>query len=379
MSNAQLIVPAKIHTSEDRCVLIVHWDKASGYLNYTLVRFDSNNEISLLTNNSPTCFSEEEINSLLAEMEKAFLFLSEMVEKKESYITCFEALKAFSTKITRQLFHEEFTENIFSSDRIKILQISSDEYWIPWDVLFCNSKKNFWGWLCTCARLPISPLGDNRHPIPYTQESIINRILNLIGPLDNAREIDLKKACDLFTWLSVEPSVDIISNNPLNEDYCELDRLSNRKFDISHFLGHCKNNALYGPCIYLGHSSSSHIYKENIQKLNLKDAVVISNACSSAIPFYHLRETISFAWEFSLSGVGVFVAPIAPITFDIAIAFSSYFFHFIIDDNLSAYIAFRNTKDIFLKNGDIRALFFMLCGYPDLRKTLLRRHTQIGE
>lgn len=373
MSNSSLMFPTfNVSLEKDRIILLVTWDPLSGSISYRILDPSHQGGPKLIYFHSPEKFPEDKLDSLLDEIQKALRIASDSLEEGQESEACIRLLEDFSASLTAKIIPEKLIKYLSSRIDLSLIQISSNEYWIPWDLLYCIEKKSFWGYLWSSVRLPVPPVDDRRQPLPPNPQYQLFNIINCIGPSISGDWIYLRKAIEIFDWLRVEPTINVFVNDPNQNDYltyqdiCSISK--DNRIDIANFICHCKNDELRSSYLHIGPDLDHAITYVRCKDISFLDTIIIVSACSFAKPFRHLGQMLSFAWELSLSGAGAFVGPVADITCQTAIEFAGQFIHYVVDSNDTVSRAILRARIKLRKNGDFRGLYFSLYGYPDARK-----------
>jgi hypothetical protein len=362
--------------ASERAILQTNWNRETGIINYSLVNFEDPNNANFTNKEliSPEKIPGDALGEFLKELNDAARELLDMYSRGVASSSCIAALQEYSKGLAELLIPQELEDLLAAIDNLQLLQIISNESWIPWDILFNKEREAFWGQLWSCVRLPSAPAGDDRGRNTSLSNADLRFIINLVGPLNDKAQA--ARAARLFDWLLVEPALEILSNNLDNNEYLTIASIAEanktKPIDVIHLMCHTRQSKLTGPYLELGPNLKYWLYRGNIPSIEFCETIALVNSCSVAKPLRHIQQMIVFAWELYLAGVVAMIGPFVDVKSDVAVAFTERVAHFLIDEGLSVWKATLRTKREMLEEGDCRALLFAVYGHPDAEKWLPR-------
>ncbi len=247
-----------------------------------------------------------------------------------------------------------------------ILQISTNEQWVPWELMY--DGKGFLGQRMLLVRMPCLPVsiardGVRRWPSgrPTLSESGSGqKILNVIGGGLKKQAKDCK---GLFRAFVDRAEIVLLHERPL---WALAEAI--RDADLVHFTCHGRHDPL-----------RLQIYKTDDHALNLLvdsvagDAfcvkprcVVYANACSSAASEMVFDDFVGFAWNFYTKGAAAYIGTVGAVPTKDAMSFASRFYSRLANGDMnSIYSAYQATREEAFSEGPSCLLFCIYGNYRD--------------
>ena len=255
-------------------------------------------------------------------------------------------LSGFGIELFKKLIPKELSEEINKLPAGKLICISTNERWIPWEIL--HDGHNFLGKRFLVFRLPRIDANSqiNSNNSNYSSNSSRNElqidkiVIHIIG--ENIDENLTRKAKEAFVILKKDTGINV--HEIERTSLLDLMKTMNAG-DILHFTCHGHND----PC-YL------QLTKEKNPEINLtiesfrnedfkikKGCSVFVNACGSADSTSILGEFSNFGIEFYKKGSKFFIGTLGCIPTEYAIEFAEEFYKSLSSVKIFP-IAFKKTK-----------------------------------
>lgn len=254
-----------------------------------------------------------------------------------------------------------------------ILQIYTDECWIPWEIVFDVRRKEFLAEKYILARASFqsnSPEQANDAVFKYSEN--LKKILNVVGNRTGCSS----EAHNIFSdTLYIDK---VITRNPLHRQYycvAELLELIEKDADLVHFTCHGMTDVVGERYLQLGPQKvDHHLYSMMLETIDLGGKILFLNACSSIAPedsiFSDVENLSSFGWLINRSGGGAVVGTIAPVSGKVSTRVASSFYsHFLLEGKTIGESLFEVRQEL-AKEHEPHGLMYSLFGDPHLRKTI---------
>lgn len=301
-------------------------------------------------------------------------FLAEVVTRARPSADEWESmllnLRAIGAQLYQDLVPTSITDRVATWVPGTSLVISTNEQWIPWELMY--DGDDFWGKKFLLTRLPRLS-GDVQDvmmsPSRPTPESgrLVRRIVNVVG---GGVATETQRACHLFSGLSEEVKTEVLLEKPL-----EVLRKTLPGADAVHFTCH----GLTEPHllqIAKDRSRSQNLAPQSVPFLPLEPGcLVFANACASSVPAVTFGRFTNFGWEFYRRGAEVFIGTLGPIPTSYAIQFAETFYQHLLREEGSAGCSVGEALAAARRDAENRSnlfwLLYCIYGNPDAR--LLRR------
>jgi CHAT domain len=255
-------------------------------------------------------------------------------------------------------------EHIKNLESGSSVSVSTNEQWIPWELMYDGQKF----------------LGDKfiftRYPRPRTDRRItlngnisrpkklkrIGKIVNVIG--GNIGELEVERASKLFDSLSPPILIEILKKQSISVLKSAL-----QEADILHFTCHGHLNPLNLLQNFSDKSPTKNLCLDTVKQLQIKPgSFVFANACASTVPVQEsFSEFTGFGWEFYQEGADIFIGTLGIIPTEYAISFAEnvYDGFFRQDVKLTIGEAVANAKRIAASKNNFFWLLYCVYGDPD--------------
>lgn len=264
----------------------------------------------------------KKLRSSTAEIEdylkKLNTFLVEITGKKhspESLKNVLLNLRGIGETLAEELVDPTILSAIRELQDNDFLLISSDEQWIPWELL--HDGRGFFGERFIMSRHPRYYTGQNAGPDPVIVrghligEVSINKIVNVVGGQILA-ETDAK---DLFRRSGL--SSEDLPKKTLNDLVAKVGEAH-----LLHFTchGHLDPHMLR---ISGTLNQSDNLLVDSVRLLPVQPGLVVfANACDSTFPTVAFGKFKNFGWQFYLKGASVFIGTLGRVPEEGAMVFS---------------------------------------------------------
>lgn len=345
----------------------VTWEARGGRLSYLLQSAHTTEESELPGGDEVKARAEDWLRELNA-------FLAEVVTRARPSADEWESmllnLRAIGAQLYQDLVPTSITDRVATWVPGTSLVISTNEQWIPWELMY--DGDDFWGKKFLLTRLPRLS-GDVQDvmmsPSRPTPESgrLVRRIVNVVG---GGVATETQRACHLFSGLSEEVKTEVLLEKPL-----EVLRKTLPGADAVHFTCH----GLTDPHllqIAKDRSRSQNLAPQSVPFLPLEPGcLVFANACASSVPAVTFGRFTNFGWEFYRRGAEVFIGTLGPIPTSYAIQFAETFYQHLLREEGSAGCSVGEALAAARRDAENRSnlfwLLYCIYGNPDAR--LLRR------
>lgn len=224
-----------------------------------------------------------------------------------------------------------------------ILQISTNEQWVPWELM--HDGKGFLGQRMLLVRLPRFPLGiaraGCRSAVPSQAEDDNGQnVLNVIG---GGLDSEVEACLNLFQDFGKEVEVRTLRERPISALLQEI-----RGADLVHFTCHGHRDPLRLQ-IHKTKDPALNLLLHSVQgdDFCIKDrCLVYANACNSAVGELSFEEFVNFAWGFCEKGAAAFIGTLGAVPTRDALAFARRFYSRLASgDSGSIYSAYQATRE----------------------------------
>jgi len=237
-------------------------------------------------------------------------------------------LQGIGQKLFTELIPVQIAERVKKWQSGSYLRISTDETWIPWELIY--DGLDFWGNRFILTRYP--RLSDRR-TIPTKNRPIssgfkkIRRIVNVVG--GEIPESQAQRASKLFDNLFSSVPVEILQAQPVS---ILAKALSGA--DTLHFTCHGYLEPHHMLQIAGDKSLIHNLCLDTVESLSVEPgSLVFANACSSNVPVPTLWGLNNFGWEFYKIGADVFIGTIGTVPTQYAVLFAENFYRELSSEN----------------------------------------------
>jgi len=241
-----------------------------------------------------------------------------------------------------------------------ILAISTNEQWIPWELMF--DGQGFWGRKYILTRYP-RPSDHTKWPeesAEHGDSRVIQKVVNVIG--GGLQEDDSTRALRLFDSVAARVEIKNLRERAVAE-------LSSAVATTD--VLHCTCHGLLNPQLLRVAKDSSRVQNlapETIRVLPLQvGSLVFANACSSAAAALLFGTFNSFGWEFYVKGAEVFIGTLGAVPTKYAIEFAETIYAHLFNTNQSVSVgqALMLARQEAEKKQNIFWLLYCVYGDPD--------------
>lgn len=306
----------------------------------------------------------ESIASFLEQLSTLIYNISRVkYAKTDDELSCLANIKGIGQFLCQQIIPNELLAEIKEWSDNEVICISTDEQWIPWEIL--NDGNAFFNERFLLFRL--ARVNSDRIDIPtkISENNYANsdKILHIIG--GEIPELDVNKAKKVFSEFGKGFNLQTLERQSVNAIM-----KASSKADILHFTCHGYTSPLY---LHVAKYPDLHLNLSPVTLYNsdfiIKDnSVVFSNACNSSTTDIQLDNFISFGWEFYRKGASVFIGTLGTIPNEFAIHFSHYFYKALFNGDKVG-IAFKKAKDKMKEENNFHYLLYCLYGNINSIKT----------
>ncbi len=283
-------------------ILHVTWMNKTGELHYVFPDVD---EAGPWTNDAPDLKSgiEESLLDLNA-------FLTEAVStpffSKKSWDSTLLNLKGQGKFLFDTLVPSAVADQIKLWAKDSMLAISTNEQWIPWELMF--DGEEFLGRKHILTRYP--RFNDQAEwpgrPVEQAELRVIRKIVNVIG--GGLKNDDSARALRLFDSVKSRVSVSDLREEPVSQLHSEIATAD---------MLHCTCHGLLKPHLLRIAKDTQRITNlapSTIRALPIQTgSLVFANACSSAGVTVLFGKFNSFGWEFYAAGAAVFIGTLGAV------------------------------------------------------------------
>lgn len=291
-------------------------------------------------------------------------FLTEAVSEGNPSVETWESIRLNMQGIGRRLFDNiipvKLQEIAAKFKTGEILAISTNEQWVPWELMF--DGVDFWGLKFTVTRYPRSN-NYKRFPdgvVEHNEGRFIRKIVNVVG--GEVPETEAEQAAALFKSIGIKAEVKTLRERSV----AELSK-SLPKADVLHLTCHGYLSPHYLR-IAADETRIKNLLPETVQQLPLeKGCLVFANTCSSAAAVVLFGTFNSFGWEFYLRGADVFVGTLGTIPAKYAVPFAASIYRDLVNGagKLTIGEALVNAKLKAQKDKNIFWLLYCVYGDPE--------------
>ena len=245
------------------------------------------------------------------------------VEAKNDHMITMSGL---GQRLFRELIPPELAEEIRKWADGTCVQLSTEERWIPWELL--HDGRNFLGGRFLLFRLPrvLDDEGDEPVPVDDTGPSGPLRIVHVIGGGLGGGYAATRQL--LFDDL-VPPPERLYECSTLVD--CSTSVVLKAVADATLVHFDCHGHRDSPPRLQM--TSKTDKYRQltldivQSNKLSLRaGCLVFANACESNAPAFGLSEVRSFGWAFYAKGAGAFIGTLGTVPAKAAFAFADRFY-----------------------------------------------------
>jgi predicted phosphodiesterase len=312
--------------------------------------------------------TKEEIIALLTNIASDITDIARKKYKnKEDELACLENMRGFGQYLFEKIIPEGLRNKVENWPSEKVLCISTNESWIPWELL--DDGNGFWGERFLLFRIPRIKrdllISEQRKSIPGNLPTTnkINNILHVIG--GEIETLFTEKAKEVFK--AAENHASVITLEQRN--FLDLMKQSGEA-DLLHFTCHGYTNPSY---LQISGKTDKQL---NLTIMSMKrktfliknGSIVFSNACHSSSSDVIFGDFTNFGWEFYRKGTALFIGTIGTIPTEYAIEFSGNFYKWLLQSNVGAANAFREAKREMNKKNNFFHLLYCLYANPILVK-----------
>jgi hypothetical protein len=312
---APIIKDVENISNKNKITLHVSWDEKGGRIIYSI--YDNNRtDIGDWKQSVPDI--KEYIRERLQELNA---FLHEVVVQGNPSEEMWESICFQLQSVGKSLFEDlipfQVREKSLKWKKEAILLISTNEQWIPWELIFDGT--DFWGKKYILARIPrideSRPISERKRSDQVKNTLSVKKIINVIG--GDINDTDVTKAENLFNYLVPPIKLETLKKKPI----ASLKRALSDA-DILHLTCH---GLLKPHILQIGQDKSAitNISPDSVRNLGFKPGLVVfANACSSTAPVLTFGKFNSFGWEFYRQGTEVFIGTLGAVPTKYAIPFA---------------------------------------------------------
>lgn len=338
---------------QHKLILHVTWLSRVGELHFKVPTLSTDDE---WVQSSPELKSQ--IEDSLRELNA---FLTEAVSTQGMTKPFWESiclnLKAKGAFLFNTLIPKDVIALLSSWPGHSILAISTNEQWIPWELMF--DGDDFWGKKYMLTRYP-RPSDHTKWPREVTEHGnsrVVQKVVNVIG--GGLQIDDSERAGQLFKGVSSRVTVSELREKAVAELSTEI-----ATADVIH----CTCHGLLHPHllrISKDGSRTQNLLPETVRLLPLQaGTLVFANACSSAAAALLFGTFNSFGWEFYLKGAEVFIGTLGAVPTKYAIEFAEIIYAQLFNAH-SIGQALTKAREEAEKKQNIFWLLYCVYGDPD--------------
>jgi hypothetical protein len=355
------------HSTESRNVTIqVTWHERFSELSYGLI--GANPQDHLGDWPQPISGGDEQIKSLWRRLSN---ILQEIVTlgnpSEEIWDSAIFTLKAEGRKLFEAFFPNDIQEFIHALPAGFSLGISTNEQWIPWELIY--DGEDFLGTKFLVTRYPRIPQANrlNATTKPNPKSSIssnrkkLEEVVNAIG--GEIGKAEAEQASQLFDNFN-----NLARTAVLREQSISILEESLRTADLFHCTCHGRMNPHHFLQISDTRSLVKNLSIDHVGELQIKPGIfVFINACSSDAPEQSINGFSSFGWEFYKKGASLFIGTIGVVPTKYAIDFAEQVYSELFSENneLNVLQAFLKAKQSASEKRNLFWLLYCIYGNPN--------------
>jgi CHAT domain len=252
-------------------------------------------------------------------------------------------LEGLGSKLLKKLLPTLLGEKVKSWPDGTWVTISSNEQWIPWELL--HDGHGFLGARFMLFRLPRVQRSNREKPCanPVQVERMLpHKIIHIIGGnlSRNRRLLYEKTLADFIEEIVDAELIHLTCHGHLKPLRLQISREDDVVLSLT-------------------------IDSFETTEFRLKEgSVVFANACNSATAVPQFGEFLSFGWEFYRKGAAVFIGTLGTVPIDAALAFANAFYSVLVNDkDGDISLAFRTAKNE-TDNDSLVHLLYCFYGNP---------------
>lgn len=301
----------------EKRLLRVRWNKKLGELMFLVSFHDQFYDEEWIVEDVPT---EDTVVNYIDEISERLKPLVQIGNPEDvTWEDIMINLDGLGRRLFEDLIPKEVGEIIREWPSGICLNISTNETWIPWELIYDGSF--FWGEKFIITRLPRIISTKRGRPrirrAKYSRQLRIEKILNVLG--GDISTDSCSRVKNFFASLITPSNVVDLERKTIGALVKESSKLDH---DLMHYTCHgYKNPAMLQ--ISDVKQEFRNLSLNTIENVQLKfGCLVFMNSCLSGVPSLTLNRFSSFGWEFYLKGAGAFIGTLGEVPVDYALDFS---------------------------------------------------------
>jgi hypothetical protein len=355
--------------SSEGASIIVHWDKNRELIEYTLQGSEGNGVVKQ-TAEGPNITTAIKY---CQELHSSFIHISKNIRKSRSWGNIYFHLMGIGQKIKSYFLSDtiiQFIDETISDGGI--LKIHTNEFFIPWEIIYNPHKKYFFGekFIIVKDILQVKNPNLSNYSKKKKYRSKLSNVVHVIGN-QTGNTLHFKKMLN-----DILKKGQLQINNPEHNQYYSVSDIKyflQTNSDIVHFSCHAKLDNTGERYLQLGpHPIDNHLYAHMLSALDISNKIIFINACSSMVgygnDYGNLSDLASFGWLVSNNGSSAIIGTIAPILASSASEFATLFYENFLNHQHNIGEALLSTKYYYKSEGCPLGLFYTLYGDNTLIK-----------